>query len=313
MKTQRVNAFSVIGAINHNQGVRGKILSFLSHKKVLVLVSLPIFLLQARTVLAAPQKIQIQSFSQWCQQQNSLPASTKHTIKVLLTKAGTQNCQKADSKLRSMTDLEFTVNDKVSDLNPLAGLNNLTFILIGGSPIRDLKPLAGLRNLTILNLGNNEISDVNPLAGLNKLTFLHLDGNQISDVKPLAGLKKLTTLFLSSNQISDVTPLAGLSNLTELYIYNNQISDVKPFAGLSHLTALDLSNNKISDVNPLTGLIDLKVLSLLSNQVRDVKPLAKLINLTQLNLGDNPISVKNCPIKPVSICKFGFIGLPSAR
>ena len=119
-------------------------------------------------------------------------------------------------------------------------------------------------------------------AKLRNLTSLYLYFNKIVDVKPLAGLSKLTKLDLHANQIVDVKPLAGLSNLTNLFLPGNKIVDVKPLAGLSNLTTLWLHNNQIVDVKPLAGLSNLKYLSLKGNQ----------------------ITVKVCPVKPESICKF---------
>ena len=68
----------------------------------------------------------------------------------------------------------------ISDLTPLAGLTNLTWLYLDYNNISDLAPLAGLTNLTRLYLMDNNISDITPLAGLTNLEFLHLDGNNIT-------------------------------------------------------------------------------------------------------------------------------------
>ena len=148
-------------------------------------------------------------------------------------------------------------SNSVSDLSPLAELNNLTELYLFINNISDISPLAGLNNLTTLDLGFNSISDVSSLAELNNLTTLSLSNNSISDISPLAGLNNLTLLYLSSNNISDISPLAGLNNLTTLRLNNNSISDISPLAGLNNLTTLRLNNNSISDISPLvanTGL-----------------------------------------------------------
>ena len=141
-------------------------------------------------------------------------------------------------------------------------------------------------------------------AKLRNLDSLQLTRNQIIDVKPLAGLSNLTDLWLTSNQIVDVKPLAGLSNLTNLYLGNNKIFDVKPLAGLSNLYILALDRNKIVAVKPLAGLRNLYFLALDENKIVDVKPLVGLRNLTNLYLYGNQITVKVCPVKPESSCKF---------
>ena len=73
-----------------------------------------------------------------------------------------------------------------------------------------------------------------------------------------------------------------LTKLTSLYLGENQISDIKPLSNLTNLTSLSLSGNKISDI----------------------KPLSNLTNLAYLYLAKNPLIVKQCPLKPESICKF---------
>jgi internalin A len=195
-------------------------------KKIIVLVSGLTLLLQALPSSAiATQQSKPKTFTQWCQQRSSVPAATKLTIDLLLKKAGTKNCELANSKLNTLTELNLSE---------------------GG--ISDLKPLSGLTELTNLDLGSNKISDLKPLSGLTKLTDLILYNNKISDLKPLSGLTKLTHLNLNINKISNVKPLAGLSQLKIIYIQNNKISDPKPLSKLK-LDSICLANNKIIDKN----------------------------------------------------------------
>ena len=149
------------------------------------------------------------SFAQWCKQKLTLSKHTKHTVEVLLKKAGTQDCAKAQQKLKKLSKLNLDENQ-----------------------IRDLSPLTGLTNLNLLNLSKNQISDTKPLTKLPNLTELYLNKNQISDTKPLAALTKLSWLELEDNQIGDIKPLTGLTNLTKLRLKENQIQNttcpVKP-------------------------------------------------------------------------------------
>ena len=160
-------------------------------------------------------------------------------------------------------------SNSVSDLSPLVGLINLTWLRLRNNSISDLSPLARLTNLTELNLGSNlMISDISALSGLTNLETLWLYGNSLSDISPLAGLTNLRSLILWFNSISDLSPLAGLTNLTWLGLYNNLISDLSPLAGLTNLGYLGLSNFSI--VLPTTGLTDL---SLNNNSISDLSPL----------------------------------------
>jgi internalin A len=135
-----------------------------------------------------------QSFEQWCLQKKDLPAETRRTIEVLLTRATTRNCQLADYILRSFGSLDIK-GSTISDVRPLSKLSQLTSLSLDENLISDVRPLAGLHNLTSLSLDENLISDVRSLAGLSKLTYLKLDRNQIGDIRPLASLTNLTALF----------------------------------------------------------------------------------------------------------------------
>jgi internalin A len=195
---------------NMSQGMKKTLIS-----SIVSLLLSPVF-----PVVAAPE--QPKSFLQWCQQKGSVPATTRRTIDILLNEAGTKNCNLADRQLRTLTELDLSINQLV-----------------------DIQPLAGLTNLKELRLDSNQIVDINPLAGLTNLTILYLHTNQIVDLKPLAGLTNLTALYLYSNQIVDVQPLSGLTNLTMLGLRSNQIVDVQSLAGLTNLTLLHISNNPI--------------------------------------------------------------------
>ncbi|MEG3990261.1 leucine-rich repeat domain-containing protein [Microcoleus sp. S28C3] len=250
------------------------------------------------------------TFAGWCREKASLSPETEHTVKVLLKKAGTTECEAADRQLSSLTQLTLDYNhikdiepltsltnltelsldwNYIEDIEPLTSLTNLTGLSLDWNPSRDLKPLASLTNLTTLSLEGYHTGNIEPLASLTNLTRLNLRTNQIKDLKPLASLTKLNQLVLGGNQISDIKPLASLTHLTELYLENNQISDIKPLTSLTNLVLLSLYNNQISDIKPLASLTNLVVLSLYNNQISDIKPLASLTNLAALDFDNNQI------------------------
>ena len=157
------------------------------------------------------------TFADWCRQKADLNPETKHTVDVLLGRAGTNDCDAADRKLSSLTEL-FLSGNAIGDITPLASLTNLTRLNLFGNQIGDIKPLASLTKLTQLTLSGNAIGDIKPLASLTNLTRLDLDGNAIGDIKPLASLTNLSSLFLSSNAIGDIKPLASLTNIKSVSI-----------------------------------------------------------------------------------------------
>jgi internalin A len=150
--------------------------------------------------LDAP-KLTSKLFTQWCEEKGTLPAASKLTVDLLLKEVDTEDCKLANTKLLKLNHLDL-YHSKISNLEPLASLSNLTSLDLIGNQISDLKPLAGLSNLTYLALSENEISDVTPLAGLSNLTYLSLGNNQITDVKPLTSLINLTDLQLRDNKFA---------------------------------------------------------------------------------------------------------------
>ena len=182
------------------------------------------------------------------------------------------------------------------DIRSLSGLEhaiNLEFLHLGRSAVSDLTPLAGLENLWVLKLFGNPISDISPLAGLIGLQELHLGSSLISDLTPLANLQNLRVLRLQGDQISDVSPLSGLIGLQELRLGSSLISDLTPLVNLQNLRVLSLSGAQISDVSPLSGLTGLQELILESNAISDFTPLVSLTNLKTLVIYPNPIPLGN--------------------
>jgi internalin A len=228
-------------------------------------------------------------FADWCRHINSLSEEARHTVKVLLKKAGTDDAEAAEQILSSMTELDLGSN-KITDLSSLASLTNLTTLNLQSNQISDISSLGSLTNLTTLNLESTGISDISSLGSLTNLTTLNLSLNQISDISSLGSLTNLTTLNLSLNQISDFSFLGSLTNLTTLHIWDNQITDISFLGSLTNLTTLDLYDNQITDISSLGSLTNLTTLNLQSNEITDISSLASLTNLTTLDLSENQIT-----------------------
>ena len=153
-----------------------------------------------------------------------------------------------NSDIRDLTGLEFATGLTYLRLRPDRGTNRYT-----RTDISNLSPLSGLINLTWLYLTNHNITDVSPLSGLTNLRTLELTNNNITDVSALSGLTNLTRLSLSNNNITDVSALSGLTNLTSLNLTYNNITDVSALSGLTNLTSLNLTYNNITDLAPLVA------------------------------------------------------------
>jgi internalin A len=111
------------------------------------------------------------TFAHWCRTRASLNPEAKHTVEVLLKKAGTTECDAANQKPSTLTEINVN-NNEISDIKPLQSLTHLTVLDLYNNKISDIKPLESLTNLSRLNLYNNKISDIKPLESLTNLTVL---------------------------------------------------------------------------------------------------------------------------------------------
>ena len=162
-------------------------------------------------------------FADWCRYIDSLSEEARHTVKVLLEKAGTDDAEAAEQILSSMTEL-YLSNNEITDISILGSLTNLTTLNLYTHGISDISSLGWLTNLTTLNLEYNEITDISFLGSLTNLTQLNLCNNGITDISSLGFLINLTTLNISYNQITDISALRSLTNLTTLCFAYNQIA-----------------------------------------------------------------------------------------
>ncbi|MEO1428521.1 MAG: leucine-rich repeat domain-containing protein [Cyanobacteria bacterium J06633_8] len=149
-----------------------------------------ISIVNVKPAVAVPTKRNhkpIPSFTQLCKQKESLKEQTQYTIKVLLRKVATNNCDRAHQKLRKIQILDLSSHE-ISDLSPLAQLTNLRELYLSYNQIRDLSPLSRLTNLKFLFLESNQIGDLSPLSQLTNLTWLFVGENPIKNktcpVKP---------------------------------------------------------------------------------------------------------------------------------
>lgn len=202
------------------------------------------------------------------------------------------------SDLQDLTDLKAE-RKEIVDLEGLQYCLNLNDLDFWGNRISAIQPLAGLVNSKFLDLGGNLIVDISPLANLLYLDYLWLDENQISDVNPLANRVSLSWLDLNDNNISNIKPLEKLVNLRFLGIGVNQISDIGHLAELVKLGILDLHMNAISDVRSLANLVNLSSLRLDDNLIEDIGP---LVANSGIGIGDfievasNPLNSDSCNI-----------------
>ena len=100
--------------------------------------------------------------------------------------------------------LDLGHND-VSDLTFLKHWPKLRRLIVVDSktPITDISPLAELDDLEYVELFLQNITDISPLAGKTNLIDLNLAHNNISDLTPLYSCTGLKRLWIAYNHVSD--------------------------------------------------------------------------------------------------------------
>ena len=217
------------------------------------------------------------------------------------------------SSLSDLTSLSLSEN-RVANIDGLGALTKLKSLnLYGNSKVADISPLAGLINLTDLILSRNRIVDVSPLAGLTKLQTLTLDQNRIADFEPISSLIENLNHYRGGNQNADPIvkfrdnnlkravlkalgkdpnsevgiKVSEMASLTTLTAHGASISDLTGIQHAVNLKTLDLSGNALDDddMDRLTRLTQLETLILTGNDnITSARPFRKLRNLTRLDL-----------------------------
>ena len=220
------------------------------------------------------------------------------------------------SPLANLANLQYIQLDCVPDsYEPLAGLKSLQQLIlwnpISGQgdyeySLSDLSPLEGLTELTYLNIPIGDVEDLNSLSGLTKLTDLLLYGNahtweDISFLRPLTNLQRLAL----DNQVLHLQDLSDLSGLTELRELSLNLEGMGSLDGLEHLTHLqelqlsaDFAAGAEPDLSPLSGLTALTTLRLyLPYDVSvSLEPLGALTQLRDLEFNGNVRSNNLSPL-----------------
>ena len=81
-------------------------------------------------------------------------------------------------------------------------------LIITCNKITDISPLANLQQLEYLELFKNQITDMRPLAGLTNLLDLNICHNKTDDLTPLYSLKGLERLWIyNSNNYAASDPI----------------------------------------------------------------------------------------------------------
>ncbi|MFC1610138.1 leucine-rich repeat domain-containing protein [Myxococcota bacterium] len=180
--------------------------------------------------------------------------------------------------LKLLEELRLVQNVRVRSLEPIGHLTTLRRLVLSNSTrFRDIGPLASLDGLVELELGGTRVIDFSPVAALQELTKLGLHGTKIPNLRPLERLTRLEVLDLGQTAICDLEALAGLTRLKELTISRTKVSDLRPLEKLDNLERLEMVG--CSKINSLAALHELPRLMYLSCNIRNRSELERFRQL----------------------------------
>ena len=157
--------------------------------------------------------------------------------------------------------------NNVTDVSALAGLTNLTVLILKSNQISDLSPLVANKGLGAggtVDVTDNPLNPAShsthvPASRHEESEFLLSPPRQSPSPTPTCGrqlqrlwarpparrshrldMATLTRLSASSAGIRNLIGLESAANLTRLFLSSNSITDISPLAGLTNVSALDL-------------------------------------------------------------------------
>ena len=188
------------------------------------------------------------------------------------------------SSLGSLALTNHRIDD--DDLDIIAGLD-LSYLWLSGNPISDLTPLAHMEQLARLWLIATRVTDLSPLVDL-PLKHLEVHNTRIRNLPHWPLSAPLVTLGMGWNSAMDLSPLARLTSLTELGLgaMNLRDLDLTVLPRLTSLSSLDLTFAVNVDLESLAGVRDLNKLIIRGARlVSDFSSLSHHTSLRDLDLG----------------------------
>ncbi|HWQ98848.1 MAG TPA: leucine-rich repeat domain-containing protein [Clostridia bacterium] len=124
------------------------------------------------------------------------------------------------SPLLEMPQLEELALDRLNDkgvsiCSQLTQLVKLTMIETPG--LTDLAPLSGLTNLSFLDLSKDGVQSISGIAQFTNLDYLCLTGNPVNDFTPLVSAPRLRALNISGMELGDYGFVSQIQSLKTIY------------------------------------------------------------------------------------------------
>lgn len=194
----------------------------------------------------------------------------------------------------------------VTSLEDAAMLPNLEQLGAAAEKLRDISPLEGLENLNKVELKHNDIEDISVLGGLKSLAYVGINDNPVEDLSPLLSCPELAFLDLCDVRNYDPAVVGELGNFDYLDISNptgsyrylagktvlalsvswTGLVDLSLLENVDRLQSLNISHTAVSDLSPLRTHTELKSLNIAGTLVKDLTVLEELPVLEELILSE---------------------------
>ena len=180
----------------------------------------------------------LRTFTLDCLNQN-LDVEDRHTIEVLLEKAGTVKCAEAEKVLKTFDALDLSAR-RIHSVAPLRFFPQLRRLWLNDNYLDDLEPLATITSLNRIELKRAKLFDVESLGKVSNLKVISLDGNRLLPSQIHRLRAKLPTAFITAGpqvglqQICEEPNLTGAdANFLELLKSSFKVSECSELAGIA--------------------------------------------------------------------------------
>lgn len=176
---------------------------------------------------------------------------------------------------------------QITDLRFLAGMKQLSDVMIGRCPCADISAVTQIPQLVNFNI-DTYVPDITPLFSCRNLVSVSLPDLTDAQVNTLLDNMggRLTGLGLLNSAITEQTleRIAGLK-LNHLMLDNIPVQSIHPIWNIKTLQTVDLFKMKIDSLEGIQRLTKLKRISLLEiTGLKDYSPLFQVTNLRALKI-----------------------------
>ncbi|HEX7666454.1 MAG TPA: leucine-rich repeat domain-containing protein, partial [Polyangiaceae bacterium] len=155
-------------------------------------------------------------------------------------------------KVKSVNLTQVPVDELDPCIFPL--FKGVKDVFLGKGELTDLSPLASLNQLVSLRATGNQVADITPLTRMVHMDRLDLSHSQVNDITVLGNMTDLTELSLDDTPINDISILAKLTKLEKVSLRNTGVKDLKPLLACKKLQTLDVGGSPVEDTHVLDPL-----------------------------------------------------------